>query len=163
MVERIISAMSYGLSSAYFLQNDRTVAKNSRALEHTLYNEPCDWRKCAIASIKKGKVTRAMDVPFGSEVVNTLGDGRSHRYLGIAQVFHANSGEVRESLKVVYTERLRKIWKAQMSARNKIHAMSRQYFFWNPSQKDEVLSERTSCDNAADTAYTQRALPGGLG
>lgn len=95
-------------------------------------------RKCATACIRKGKIDKALDIPFGSEVVKALAEGKSYKYLGVAQVFHAEAGTVREHLKTTYIERLCKIWKSRLSGRNKIHASNVwatslfRYFFGSP-------------------------------
>ena len=94
--------------------------------------------KCATASIRRGKVTRAADHSFGNALIKALSVGKSYTYLGITQVFRAEEREVRESLRKVYFDRLNRIWKAPLSARNKIHASNVwaislfRYFFSSP-------------------------------
>ena len=94
--------------------------------------------KCATASIRRGKVTRAADHSFGNALIKALSVGKSYKYLGITQVFRAEEREVRESLRKVYFDRLNRIWKAPLSARNKIHASNVwaislfRYFFSSP-------------------------------
>ena len=78
--------------------------------------------KCVTASIRRGKVTPASDHSFGNDVIKALSEGKSYKYLGITQVFRAEELEVRESLRKAYFDRLNRIWKAPLSARNKIHA-----------------------------------------
>ena len=52
----------------------------------------------ATASIKKGKVTRGLDIHFNTEVVKALADGKSYRHLGVAQVFQYKGNDIKREV-----------------------------------------------------------------
>ncbi|CAB3388713.1 Hypothetical predicted protein [Cloeon dipterum] len=82
--------------------------------------------KCAAVHVRKGKVVEGAEVLelLNGEVIDSLEEGGSYKYLGMQQLLQINSNDVRKLVEKKVLARVRKVCKTYLSGRSKIAAIN---------------------------------------
>lgn len=79
--------------------------------------------KCAVAHLVAGRTTVGGEVMLPDRrKILAARRGNPYKYLGIEQIFESDSATVKERLRKLYLQRLRKIWFSDLNGKHKVRA-----------------------------------------